>query len=230
VQKLIQIVYTNSNCSDVWEMFYFQNKKHANLPLAWISDKETPSGNDYIYDNKDAYWQVWGEALYKAEPEYFIYLQEDFILCGDVNYSKINEYVNFLDRNPEYSFIRLFKCGLVSNEKVTDTLYKINSTDQDAFAMQATIWRTSDYKKLMVKTAEPKWLETPKYREVMIQENMRGLYHYDNEPKIGNMHYGSNVYPLILALSKGRWDISEYPELAKLLVDYKIDAKKRGIR
>jgi hypothetical protein len=33
-----QIVYTNSNCKDAWDMFIQQNKKHTKMDLCFISD------------------------------------------------------------------------------------------------------------------------------------------------------------------------------------------------
>jgi hypothetical protein len=65
----------------------------------------------------------------------------------------------------------------------------------------------------------------------MSENKIKGLCHYDNEPKRGGNHYDSNVYPYIAtALVKGKWIMSEYSnELSKLLTNYNIDQNKRGI-
>ena len=59
---MIQVAYTNSNCSDLWDMFQKQTKKHTDLPLYMISDKEVSNVNLsglFIYNNEDPYYKVW---------------------------------------------------------------------------------------------------------------------------------------------------------------------------
>jgi len=230
---MIQVAYTNSNCADLWSAFQNQIKKHSNIPLYMISDKEVDNINlsgMFIYNNEDPYYKVWSDALQRFGSEYFIYLQEDFFLYQDVNQDKINEYVEFLKKNPEYSFVRLIKSGQLGDIKISDTLYEIESSNPFIFAMQATIWRTTDYISLTEAVKEAKWLETSKYTYTMNRMCIKGAYHYDNEPKRGDNHWDSNVYPYIAtALVKGKWDISEYPnELTPILNQNSINANKRG--
>jgi hypothetical protein len=230
---MIQVAYTNSNCSDLWDVFQKQTKKHSNIPLYMISDKEVDNVNLsglFVYKNEDPYYKVWVDALSRFNSEYFIYLQEDFFLYDDVNQNKINEYLEFLKNNPEYSFVRLIKSGQLGDKKLSDTLYEIEPSNPFIFAMQATIWRTSDYIRLMESVKEDKWLETSKYTYTMNRMGMKGAYHYDNEPKRGGNHYDTNVYPYIAtALVKGRWIMSEYSkELGSILYENNIDLNKRG--
>jgi hypothetical protein len=231
---MVQVAYSNSNCADLWEAFQKQIFKHSKLKLYLISDKE-PDNFGFtdisLYNNNEPYYKVWVDALNKFNQEYFIYLQEDFFLYNDIDENKLNEYLNFLKTNPEYSFVRLFKCGNVNNNRVTNTLYEIESTNQDIFSMQTTIWRTSDYIKLMETVKDPKWLENDNYRFAAIKLNLKGVYHYDGEPKRGLSHFDSSIYPCVsTALNKGKWNLSEYPkELKPILNEYGIDAKKRGV-
>ena len=97
--------------------------------------------------------------------------------------------------------------------------------------MQATIWKTEDYIKLLETVKEDKWLETPEYANIMNRIGMKGMYHYDNEPKRGSNHFDTNVYPYIAtALVKGKWIMSEYDrELSPILTKNNIDKNKRGI-
>jgi hypothetical protein len=229
-----QIAYTNSNCSDLWDMFVKENKQNTNIPLFMISDKHIDSMSNekqLIYDNDEPYYQVWSKAANMFGDKYFIYLQEDFILYNKVNEGKIKEYCDFLDKNPQYSFIRLIKSGNLLNKKLSSTLYEIECDNINIFAMQATIWRTIDYIKLMNVVKSKGWLNEGDYRNTMINLNMMGAYHYDNEIKRGSAHYDSNVYPYIAtALVKGRWNIREYNnELSKLLLKYGIYINRRGI-
>jgi len=230
---MVQVAYSNSNCIDLWEAFQKQMFKHSKLKLYLISDKEPVDfglAGVSIYDNSEPYYKVWVDGLNKFNEDYFIYLQEDFFLYDDINESKLNEYLDFLKNNPKYSFVRLFKCGHVNNNKITETLYEIESKNHDIFSMQTTIWRTSDYIKLMEYVKDDKWLENDKYRKAAIELNLNGVYHYDNEQKRGWTHYDSSIYPCIsTALNKGQWNLSEYPkELKPILDEYCIDILKRG--
>lgn len=228
---MVQVVYTNSKCSDLWEMFIEQNRKHIGWPIFFITDKLIPNFSEdsqYLYKEEDNYSDVWISALKKINSEFFIYLQEDFILYDDVKIYKINEYVEKL-KNSDYSFVRLIKSGEV-NGSVTNTLYEISSDNQYIFAMQTTIWKTSDYIKILENVNEPKWLETEKYKQYISENEIKGLCHYDDEPKRGGNHYDSSVYPYIAtALVKGKWIMSEYAnELTPLLQNYNIDKNIRG--
>jgi hypothetical protein len=231
---VVQIAYTNSNCQDIWEMFIKQNRKHTDIPLYMISDKlidDIEPKNQLIYLNSDPYYQVWIDSVQKFGGEYFIYLQEDFVLYNDVNEEKINEYVDFLKNNPQYSFVRLLRSGNLYNKKLSDSLFEIESTNINVFAMQATIWRSVDYIRLLSLVKGREWWEYEEYRNRMIALNMQGVYHYNGEERGGVMHNNTIVYPYIAtALVKGKWNVGEYGNhLNKMFDEYNIDVNKRGI-
>lgn len=231
---MIQVVYTHSNCEDLWDAFQKQNSKHCNIPLHIISNSLPPNADSYdggyIYTNDMPYYHAWINGLDKFNPDYFIYLQEDFILYDNVDEVKVNEYLTYLKAHPEYSFIRLLKSGSLGSKKVTETLYEIEPTNPDIFSMQATIWRTQDYVQLLNYVKEERWFENNKYREAAIKLNIKGLYHYDNENKRGGNHFDSTVYPYVAtALVRGKWNLLEYEkELGPILSEYNIDYTKRG--
>jgi hypothetical protein len=230
---MIQICYTNSNTSDIWDMFYEQNKTYCSYPLYLLSDvphKNKNYKNIYIYKNTQPYWETWVQTLEDIKPEFFIYLQEDFILYNKVNEEKIKEYENFLKDNNKYSFVRLLKSGSLKNIQLAETLFEIESDNQNIFSMQPTIWRTSDFIKLYKEVKASKWFENETYVQKCIELKIKGLYYYNNEPKRGDNHYDSDVYPYIAtALVKGKWNTSEYPEELNLLLEqYKINKEIRG--
>jgi len=232
---MVKVVYSNSNCIDIWNMFISQEEQYSSIPLRAIcnvSDFPIESDKLFLYNDADDYYEVWTKALLKFDSKYFIYLQEDFVLYDKINDKKIDEYVNFLEENEKYSFVRLMKAGVnLSDKLISDKLYEIEPTNPTIFGMQATIWRTSDYIKLMWSVQEKKWLETEKYKEAMMKLGMYGLYHYDGEKKRGGSHWDSNVYPCIAtAIVRGKWNMREYSEyLQPLAKKYNIDLNKRGI-
>lgn len=231
---LKQVVYTNSNCSDIWEMFITQNKKHTNIDLLVICDtKEFPIENKkniFQYSNSDKYYNVWVDALNFFGVENFIYLQEDFVLYNNVADYKIEILKNELNES-NYSFIRLIKSGVLNDKLYKKNLFEVESCNYDIFSMQPTIWKTKDYINIMKNVKESKWLETPNYRNFMCLQNISGLYYYDNEEKRGESHYDSSIYPYIAtALVRGKWNIREYKEIINdLIKNYNIDVNKRGI-
>lgn len=230
---MIQIAYTNSNCSDLWNIFQKQNQKYTTIPLYMISDKVVDCIDDdklFIYNNENDYYNVWVEALKKFDSDYFIYLQEDFILYDKVDDEKLNECLELLKQSPNYSFVRLIKSGRLREKKIFDNLYEIESSNPNIFSMQATIWRTKDYISLMEKVKDPKWLENDKYPKEMLEMGMKGLYYYKGESKRGQNHCDSSIYPYIAtALVRGKWNTSEYNnELIPIFLDSSIDKNKRG--
>ncbi len=231
--RICYVVYTNSKCSDVWEMFIGQQKKYSDIPIYFISDKKVPGqeSNTFLYEDNKPYYESWVRALTEIDFDFFIYLQEDFILYDKVNQEKIYEYLNFLKNNEEYSFVRLLKSGNLNNVKVHNFLYEIEPYNNDIFSMQPTIWKKIDYIKIMQGTKNKIWLENNSYRNFMIQNNIKGLYHYDSEKKRGLNHYDSHVYPYIAtALIRGKWNILEYSEeLIPITGYYNINLNKRGV-
>ena len=216
-------------------MFIDQNKKYCNYNLYAICDTYDFPIEDkskiYKYDNNEHYYYVWAESLKKFQVKNFIYLQEDFILYNKVNEVKIDQLTEKLNNLKDYSFIRLIKSGNLNNNKIDENLYDIESSNDDIFSMQPTIWKTEDYIKIMENVKEKKWLETSNYRKYMMDKNIKGLYYYENEHKRGQAHYDSNIYPYIAtALVKSKWNISEYiNELSPLIFKYNIDIQKRGV-
>ena len=229
--KICYVTYTNSKCSDILDMFLLEQKKYTNLPMYFITDVMIPEQICFLYENQEPYYESWLKCLSSIPYDYFIYLQEDFILYDHVNQEKINQYLNFLKTNQEFSFIRLLKSGSLNQNKVLDTLYEIESTNSDIFSMQATIWRKDDYVKIMNGTKNKIWLENETYRNFMIQNNLKGLYHYDGENKRGLNHFDSSIYPYIAtALVRGKWNILEYSEeLIPITGYYNINLNKRGV-
>ena len=229
---MIQIAYTNSNCKDVLLPFIKQNRKHTKLPLYLISDYDV-SGMDidgyYNYNNDEPYYKVWCNAIKEFKTKTFIYLQEDFYLYDNVKEDKLREYEKQL-LNTDYSFVRLLKSGALSDKSIFDKLYEIESNNIDIFSMQATIWKSDDYIKIMESVKDSKWLENSRYREHIMELGLKGLYHFDNERKVGKAHHDSNVYPYIAtAVVRGQWNYKEYEkELKPILEENNVDEKIRG--
>lgn len=224
---MINIVYTNKNCKDVYKIFKAQYNIMCDLPLFTVSDYE----GDSVYDNTQPYYKHWIDALSTIKDDYFIYNQEDFILYDKVNVDIINQLKTFLIDNPQYSFIRLIKSGQnLPQIPITTNLYPIGYNSYPLYSMQATIWNKRRFIELYEYTKQTKWFESNDYEVACRLLNIEGLYYYNNEPPRGG-HFDSSIYPYIAtAIVKGKWNLSEYyDELRPLLTKHNININKRGI-
>lgn len=223
---MINVVYTNSKCVDVFEIFKTQHDKFSKLPLFVISDLH----GDYNYNNEDAYYKHWLDALQFIEDRYFIYNQEDFILYDEVKLDVLENLCKFLEDNSEYSFVRLIKSGLnLPSEPIKENIYPVGFDSYPLYSMQATIWKKEAFVKLYEDTKQTKWFESETYEDSCRSLGIKGLYYYNGESRRGG-HHDSSVYPYIAtAVVKGKWNLSEYyEELYPLLIKHNININERG--
>ena len=230
-----QVLYTNSKCKDVWEMFYDQNLKYHEGDLYVITDSNNflnlPQERIYQYKQDEPYYKSWTNALNKFKIKSFIYLQEDFILYDFTKNDILLKYHDFLINNNKYSFVRLIKSGFnLSNNEVYKNLFEIGWESFPLYSMQPSIWKTESFIKLYEKAEQQKWFECDEYEKACKELNIYGLYHYNNENQRGG-HFDSSVYPYIAtAIVKGKWNISEYgKELVPLFLKYNTNIQERGI-
>ena len=231
--ELKTVTYTNSKCSDIWPMYFGQLLKHSHYSGYVLSDIVTgayPEQKFVKYENRKPYYIHWLKALDIIGEEYFIYMQDDFILYADVNFSAMENYLNFLENNREYSFVRLIKSGIFPEESIGGGLYAVKSDFLNIFAMQATIWRKRDFARIYENAKCRKWTDEERCIRICRKLGIKGAYAYNGESKRGTAHWDSGVFPYIAtALIKGKWNFGEYEkELKPLLEKYKIDAGQRG--
>lgn len=225
---MINVVYTNDKCSDVYNIFKSQHQKFSDLELFTISNYE---GGDYVYQNNDPYYSHWVGGLEKIQDDYFIYNQEDFILYDKVNTQKLKELQNFLE-NTNYSFVRLIRSGQnLSNIQVGENLYETGRMSYPLFSMQATLWKKDKFIELYNHTKQDLWFENDVYENACRELEIYGVYYYAGEKPRGG-HFDSSVYPYIAtAVVKGQWNYSEYEkELQLIFMEYGINPFIRGLR
>jgi hypothetical protein len=223
---VINVVYTNSKCVDVFNLFVDQHQAHCDLPLFVISD----CNGDHTYSNEEPYYKHWLDALEKVSDDFFIYNQEDFILYDSVDLTTLRYLEAFLIKNPKYSFVRLIKSGQnLPIIPVDENIFPIGYESYPLYSMQATIWNKRRFVELYNHTRQDKWFESEEYERSCKLLGIEGVYYYNNEPARGG-HYDSSVYPYIAtAVVKGRWNLSEYPtELGNLLSKNDINPLIRG--
>jgi hypothetical protein len=229
------VTYTNSNCKDVWPMYFGQLKKYLPNIKSYIISDENPNISESFfikYNNSEPYYVHWLNALKYIKEEFIIYSQEDFILYDFVNQQMIKSSVDFIKKEG-YSYVRPIRCGFDSRLlKIKECYYNADKNTDDIFQMQITLWKKHDFFLVYEKTKSEKWYENSKWREVCRNNGINGSFMYNNEKKRGSYHYDSSIYPyMCTAISKGKWNMNEYGEqLEKMFKEYNVDYKKRGLR
>lgn len=233
--------YTHENCIDIWEPYLDSLDKYATeIPSIVIVNEDYENHGRHkfrVYDDTKNYCDEYVRCLRdNVDTKYFIYMQEDFILYDRVNMEAIQRYVNFLEEGTA-SFVRLIRCGDVSNVHLKDDLYWITDPSKthasvNCFSMQPTIWNREHFINLYEAARCERFGEFPAYTQNMNRMGIRGVYSYNNEPMRKNSsHYDSSVFPYIAtAIVQRKWNMTEYDvELESIFSRYEIDPYHRGV-
>ena len=136
--------------------------------------------------------------------------------------------------NSDYSFVKLIRSGYKTPllNKVKEGIFEIDVNSQDAFSMQAILWKKDRLLELYNSVKSVKWYESSAWNEACIELDVRGVFVYNNENQRGKFHYDSTTFPYVCtALNKGLWNLNEYPEiLGNILKEYNVDPADRGYR
>ena len=235
------ITYTTSKYSDVWPMYFGQLSLHKSGIKSYVfsddSSKNIWNYSDHnliSYNDSDPYWIQYLKCLDDVSEKYIIYAQEDFILFSDIASERIQKYVCFLN-NSSYDYVRLIRCGYQTplDRHVKDDIYEVHMESNDAFSMQATLWKKESLRKLYEHVKSQKWLESESWNIGARKLGIKGTMIYNGEKKVPNSgHYDSIIYPYVCtAINKGKWSVDQYPEIMKsMFAKYNVDPKIRGIR
>jgi len=236
--------YTHSSCIDLWNMYFDSIDSHFPLVKSVVAcntiSEEFKNHTFRLYDESKNYCQEVVRVLESCKEEYFIYMQEDFILYGDVDKESLSNYINLMD-DTNLSFIRLIKCGDVSDYRIfqnSDLFWTspppMKHRSINSFSMQPTIWKKSKFIEMYKKVNLPQFKEDDfSYPTAMNDLGIQGAYCYRGEAKRkGSMHYDSSVFPYTAtAIVKKKWNMSQYGnELEPLHIKYGIDVSIRGTR
>jgi hypothetical protein len=234
------ITYTNSVMEDIWPIYFGELENNLNKCIksfvfsdVLINIDENKNTKCILYENSSPYYQQYVSGLDSVSENYIIYAQEDFFLYGKVDHEKIIKLKNILE-NSSYDYIRLIRAGYETplNQSEYENLYKVDMNSSDAFSMQATIWKKSSLIKLYKDCKSIKWLESEDWNESSKNTNIKGLFYYNEEKKVGKFHYESSIYPYTCTgVNKGKWNINEYKDfLYDMFQKYNIDPDNRGMR
>lgn len=231
------IVFTHTNYSDVWPLFFGQAEKYLKGFKKYLFTNAVTDAipEDYItilYNEGDKYQHRFRSCLRQVPEDIVILHHEDMPLYAEPDYSTLHQYVGIV-RHTDITSIKLLMGGEIHGTRSTQhpNLYEIPLTSEWLFSIQPTIWKKESLLDIYnITPGNTIWEFELWAQGVSKVRKQKNLYHYDNEPQRGMYHWDSNVYPYIAtAVSKGMWVLSEYPEeLGALLKEYNINPAIRG--
>lgn len=234
------VTYTTSKYSDVWPMYFGQMSECLGGLKSYVLS-DYGSGQLFQFkehqliehDDAAPYWKQFTDALDKIPEKYIIYLQEDFFLHSLVDHERLLHVKNFLDTT-DYDFVRLLRCGYETplDRHVRDGYFEVHQDTSDIFSMQSTMWKKDRFRELYTHVKSQKWLEGRHWEDGCRDINIRGVFVWRGERKIGKFHYDSVVWPAVCTgINRGQWNMDEMPEVMNALVKkYNVDTSVRGVR
>ena len=236
LKDISMITYTNHVMQDAWDMYFGQLDKFSNIKSYVFSDIDCEDYKNHrfiTYNNEDPYYKQYLESIENVEEDFVIYMQEDFFLYDKIDEKAIIDAKKFL-KNSNYSFVRLIRAGYKTptSNKVHNSYYEIDVKTNDAFSMQATLWKKSKLKELYLNTKSKMWYEGEEWNQSCRDLDITGVFAYNGEDQRGRFHYDSSIFPYTCTgINKGYWNIQLYGQfLASAFKEYNTDLTKRGVR
>ena len=235
MKNIAFITWTNTECEDIFPLYFGQFDKYFNNFKSYVFINEhssnVPANHVQLVNNPESsFYKRFVECLEKVEEDYVIYMQEDHILYGEPQQEKLKALFEFIKKS-NYSCLRLIKSGELGGSMIGENLYKVPETSSFLLSQQTAIWKKEDLIKLF------KFFRPVTFRDVEAygSEAFRCLslqccYYYNNEPQRGRLHFDCSIIPYVAtAINKKKWNLSEYrEELLPLLKQYDIDYNHRG--
>lgn len=167
-----------------------------------------------------------------------LYCNEDYLFYSEPKFDILNNLITELV-NSDLSFIKFVHTVLEEYSLYKENLFLIDKNCENNFSQTLSIWKTKDLLKICSMCPSSEIGVKGDYyghlevfaKKICKDLNIRGACYYNNEPIRGKLeYYDTEVLPHIAsAIIRGRWHISEYPELVKILEENNIDLSLRGI-
>ena len=247
--EVARVMYTHTDYSDCWPIYFGQVLKYGNLfqKNYVFLDRYDERIPDYfeqiIYDDTLTYTDRLGSCLEMVSEDVIFFEHEDMILfeCPEVTqlqgYAKLIKKHRFhLFHRNRFDAIKLVNGGdyLSSPIRVHGIKYlrRILRSSQWIFSIQPSFWSRKSLLAIIRQNRNrgiwdfeanaQKSIKKFRFRTALVVEDT-GLR--------GSAHFDSLVYPYIAtAIVKGKWNISEYGvELEELAREYDVDLAVRGI-
>jgi hypothetical protein len=223
------ILYTHSEYSFIWNATISLLQKYATgYEIYWFSDSLVnyvlPQNFIVcIYDPKLNWSLRLKKYINTINSDYFIYLQEDWLLIDTIDNGKVAYLVNYMKDNAIDFMMSYIRKEATFIEKSIYEGYEFFKIKGHFF--QPAIWN----KKLFMKILDLD-ISLKNYEEDIVNnitENAKCysiIYTITNDVSIPTLYF-----PHMHAINKGKWTFIKYPCLKALIEEYDIDTSSRGI-
>lgn len=234
MKDLALVLYSHSDYSDLWEIAFKKINQFFKIEKKYIFVNKINSNDIYdftpvYYDEKLNYNKRIIQCLDQINDKYILFLHEDMILYNHANIKKFLEKYKFLCENSKFKYFRLIKSGISSSIQIDQNIFEI--TEQDfCFSITPSIWEKDTFFKICsTLPAMNIWDLEISGSEYVKKNKIKGFYWFDNEPKRGQNHFDSNLFPhTCSAIFKGKWNMEYKNELNEIFQEFNINPNKRG--
>lgn len=234
IENLAIITYTHSSMRDIWPMYFGEMDRY----LTFIKNHYIlcDQNNDifrnkkvFTYsDEKEFFYEQYNKVLECIEEDFVLMMMEDQIIYDPITEKNVMKYLDFLNRNKEFSFLKTFKTDIHEDINIENDIYLIPNSTSYVFSMQPVIWKKKDLYNLLNDFKMKSFKDEILISKYMKSNNINGVYIYNGEKKIGRQHFESSVFPIMEVIGKGKW-IMYYPEkMIRLFRQYGINPLNRG--
>ncbi len=244
ISNVANVLYTHTDYSDIWPMFFGQFEKYFNtfsknyVFVNQYSDKIPKYYNQIIYDESKLYTDRLLHCLEYVNEEIIFFNHEDMILYDYPDFSIILGYLEAMKTSPnfltkKYDFIRLIKGGNFISYKslFTQGLNNLLLISKWIFSIQPSFWQRKKFLKLLSKhKSQGIWEFENDAQSTCRKMFIKGGFSNGIGKKRGHHHWDNKIYPYIAtAIVKGKWNTLEYSDiLESLFLEYNIDKSVRG--
>jgi len=242
------VINSHSSNSDCLAIFFSQLEKHvdvgffSNIYLLVDACENIPQYATCIkYDPEKCFTDQMIGCLSQVTEKYLLYSNEDYLFYGNSKPEVLSELIEIIEEgNLSYTrfvYTDIEKLPPFHNIEEGTLLY-ISSFASNCYSQTLSLWKTEDLLEIHEKGPKASIGERGNLeghfeilaRDTVKDLNIQGLVVFGDDPKRGLYHYDSSIFPHIAsALVRGRWNVSEYPELEKILAENRIDTTIRGV-
>lgn len=226
------IYYTHSDYSDIWPLMIGQHQKYMSEYKAVLFTDKADGFKDWdviTYDPSLTYRERVLYCLDRLVADLVVFNHEDMFLFKEPLYDRLETIFKDVGQGSS-SFVKLIRVGQNIMWVGDDYLEPEKAL---SFTIQPTVCKKKDLQTIFSETkGDTIWeFEVNTYESVRKNKFKCFMLVTAGGQKRGMFHWDSNIYPYVAtAVVKGKWNTSEYPELAILLRDYGINPLIRGVR
>ena len=246
MKNLAVVTWTHTEMEDVFPVYFGNLKKyfpeHRSCNNYILIDKLNENiSDDYtqlVNNENDTYASRWLGCLDYIKEDYFLYLQEDFILFDEVNVSEFERCLNYL-KNSDCSCIRFVRSDNSGLEHKKD--FNIYQEKEELYFTQvASIWKKEHFIEVMEKLNPKTFRDLESGGSFAGSRVMKNLGYYSsfyfdessNRRKLfetTDAHWDDKCFPYTAtSIVLGRWNMQYSKEINNFSKEYNFNISSRG--